>query len=184
MFFWQRKDKSEELFVRKESKSKNKMILWLRERVRQCAKKNFQGCAQIYRQERRFWEIFVGFPEFFWNFLEFSTIFLEFSAIFLENFPKIFAIFFDFCDFLTIFPENFSENSRPQSVTVQPGSRHYCKFTSKFTLILILILIKILQSTKFEGSHFFNSLSTFTSINGFSQPFAHFSNLLSTTQTF
>ena len=109
-----------------------------------------------------------NFRRFSRIFLEFSTIFLEFSAIFLENFPKIFAIFFDFCDFPTIFPENFSENSRPQSVTVQPGSRHYYKFTRKFTSKFTPILIKILQSTKFEGSHFFNSLTTFTGITGFS----------------
>ena len=96
--------------------------------------------------------------EFFWKI---SAIFWKISAIFWKIFPKIFAIFFDFCDFPTIFPENFSENSRPQSVTVQPGSRHYCKFTSKFTIKFTLILIKILQSTKFEGSHFFNSLTTF-----------------------
>ena len=50
-------------------------------------------------------------------FLEFSTIFSEFSAIFLENFPKIFCNFFR----LLRFPYDFSENSHPQSVTVQPG---------------------------------------------------------------
>ena len=110
---------------------------------------------------RRFSTIF---STIFWKI---STIFLEFSAIFLENFPKIFAIFFDFCDSLTIFPENFSENFRPQSVTVQPGSRHYCKFTIKFTSKFTPILIKILQSTKFEGSHFFNSLPTFTTSYSF-----------------
>ena len=43
MFFGNEKGKSEELFGRKESKSKNKIILWLRERVRQCAKKKLLG---------------------------------------------------------------------------------------------------------------------------------------------
>lgn len=112
----------------------------------------------------------AGFPQFF---SEFSTIFgifynfLEFSAIFWKIFPKIFAIFFDFCDFPTIFPENFSENSRPQFITVQPGSRHYCKFTIKFTPKFTPILIKILQSTKFEAplsqllNHFFSSFQVF-----------------------
>lgn len=107
-----------------------------------------------------------NFRRFSRIFLEFFRIFLEFSAIFLENFPKNFAIFFDFCDFPTIFPENFSENfsenSCSRSVTVQPRSRHYCKFTSKFIIRFTLILIKILQSTKFEGTHFFNSLPTFS----------------------
>lgn len=102
-----------------------------------------------------------GFRRFSRIFWKISTIFLEFSAIFLENFPKIFAIFFDFCDFPHDFSENFSENSHPQSVTVQPGSRHYCKFTNKFTPKFTPILIKILQSTKFEGSHFFNSFQVF-----------------------
>ena len=87
---------------------------------------------------------------------------MEFSAIFWKIFPKIFAIFFDFCDFPYDFSENFSENSRSQSVTVQPRSRHYCKFTIKFTSKFTLILIKILQSTKFEGSHFHNLLATFS----------------------
>ena len=96
--------------------------------------------------------------EFFAIFLENFYNFLENFYNFLENFPKIFAIFFNLCDFPTIFPENF----RLQFVTVQPGSRHYCKFTSKFTPKFTLILIKILQSTKFEGSHFHNLLATFT----------------------
>ena len=127
---------------------------------------NFRRLLQFFLQ------FFGKFLRFFWNFLQF----------FWKIFPKFFAIFFDFCDFPTIFPENFSENSRPQSVTVQPGSRHYCKFTSKFTSKFTpkftLILIKILQSTKFEGSHFFNSLSTFTDTNRFSQPLIPFRNLL------
>ena len=46
------------------------------------------------------------------------------------------------------------------------------------------MLIKILQSTKFEGSHFFNSLATFTGITGFSQPFIHLYDLLSLPKTF
>ena len=111
-----------------------------------------------------FLQFFGIFLQFFWNFLQF----------FWKIFPKIFAIFFDFCDFPTIFPENFSENSCPQSVTVQPGFRHYCKFTSKFTPKFTLILIKILQSTKFEGSHFYSFLATFTT----------FRNLMPTSQTF
>lgn len=121
------------------------------------------------------------------SFRRFSTIFLEFFYNFLENFWKISTIFGKFLRFFwkifTIFcdfSENFSENSRPQSVTVRPRSRHYCKFTIKFTIRFILILIKILQSTKFEDSHFysflatfstpFNSLSTFSTINRLSKP--------------
>ena len=122
------------------------------------------------------------FLQFFGKFLQFFRNFLQF---FWKIFPKIFAIFFNLCDFPTIFPENFSENfsenSRSQSVTVQPGFSRgstgvspYCKFTIKFTSRITpkftLILIKILQSTKFEGSHFFNSLSTFTDTNRISKP--------------
>ena len=98
---------------------------------------------------------FHRFLEFFWNFLE------NFCD-FLENFSKNFRNFFDFLRLPYNFSENFSENSRPQSVTVQPGSRHYCKFTRKFTSKFTPILIKILQSTKFEGSHFYSFLATFT----------------------
>ena len=126
----------------------------------------------------KFSEVSTIFSAIFWKI---STIFLEFSAIFWKIFLKIFAIFFNFCDFPTIFPENFSENSCPQSVTVQPGSRHYCKFTSKFTSRITpkftLILIKILQSTKFEGSHFFNSLSTFITFHNLSQLLSSLSSL-------
>lgn len=86
---------------------------------------------------------------------------------FLQFFYNFFGIF---CDF----SENFSENSRSQSVTVQPGSRHYCKFTIKFTSRITPILIKILQSTKLEGSHFFNSFQLLTD----------FPNLAPTSQTF
>ena len=85
--------------------------------------------------------------EFFW----------KISTIFWKIFPKIFSTFVTPYNF----SENFSENSRSQSVTVQPGSRHYCKFTRKFTPKFTLILIKILQSTKFEGSHFYSFLATF-----------------------
>lgn len=106
--------------------------------------------------------------EIFYNFF---GIFCNFFGKFSEKFLQFFSTF---AISLRFFPENFSENSCPQSVTVQPGSRHYCKFTIKFTLILILILIKILQSTKFEGSHFFNSF----------QLLINFPNLVSTSQTF
>lgn len=113
--------------------------------------------------------------------MEFSTIFWNFLQFFWKIFSKIFAIFFDFCDFPTIFPENFSENfsenSRSQSVTVQPGSRHYCKFTIKFTPKFTPILIKILQSTKFEGSHFHNLSQPFTVSYPLFQLLNHFHNL-------
>ena len=141
------------------------MILWLRERVRQCAKKNFQGCAQIYRQEgegfRKFLQIF---PEFFWNFLQFfwkiSTIFWKISTIFWKISPKFLQFFSTFAISLRFF-RKFSLTIRYGSTGVSP----YCKLTSKFTSKFTPILIKILQSTKFEGSHFFNSLSTFTTFH-------------------
>ena len=120
---------------------------------------------------RKFLQIF---PEFFWNFLQFfwkiSTIFWKSSTIFWKISTIFWKISTIFCNFFQPlrFPYDFSENSCPQSVTVQPGSRHYCKFTSKFTSKFTPILIKILQSTKFEGSHFHNLL----------QLFSHFKNLL------
>ena len=119
-------------------------------------RKTFRVARRFIGRRKRFWKIFGGFPEFFWNFLEFSAIFLEFSAIFLENFPKNFCNFFQLLRLPYDFSENFSENSRSQSTTVQPGFRHYCKFTSKFTPKFTPILIKILQSTKFESSHFYS----------------------------
>lgn len=89
----------------------------------------------------KFSEGFFGiFLEFFAIFLENFYNFLENFYNFLENFPKIFAIFFNLCDFLTIFPENFSENSRSQSVTVQPGSRHIVSLQVSLHLSLHLYL--------------------------------------------
>ena len=113
-------------------------------------------------------ENFRRFSRIFYNFFGIFHNFFGIFCDFLENFPKNFCNFFRLLRFPHDFSENFSENSHPQSVTVQPGSRHYCKFTIKFTSKFTLILIKILQSTKFEGSHFFNSLATFTDTNRFS----------------
>ena len=59
-------------------------------------------------------------------------IFLENFHIFLQFFPKI----------------------STETVTVSPRFHHYCKFTIRFTIKFTLMLIKILQSVKFEGSHF------------------------------
>lgn len=133
---------------------------------------NFRRLLQFFLQ------FFGKFLQFFWNFLRF----------FWKIFPKIFAIFFDFCDFPTVFPENFSENfsenSRLQSVTVQPGSRHYCKFTSKFTSRITPkftpILIKILQSTNLRQpllqvlTGFHNPLSIFPTLCPLPKPFPLF----------
>ena len=171
MFFGNEKINRKSCSEEKKVEAKTKWFYGLESGLGRARRKTFRGARRFIGRRRRFWEFFVGFLEFFWNF---STIFWKISAIFWKIFPKIFAIFFDFCDFLAIFPENFSENSRSQSVTVQPGSRHYCKFTRKFTSKFTLILIKILQSTKFEGSHFFNSLTTFLTLR----------NLVPTSQTF
>ena len=109
------------------------------------------------------------------SFRRFSRIFFgKFSTIFLENFYNFSAIF------PKIFPKILAHNPlrfNRGSTGVQPGSRHYCKFTIKFTIKFTPILIKILQSTKFEGSHFFNSLSTFIATNRLSKPCAHFPKL-------
>lgn len=125
-------------------------------------------------------EGFGKFSQIFQNFLQFFYNFLENFYNFLENFCDFWKISTIFCDF----SENFSENSRSQSVTVQPGSRHYCKFTIKFTLILILILIKILQSTKFEGSHFHNLLQLLIDFHNLSKPYAHFPKLFPSLRSF
>ena len=117
-----------------------------------------------------------SFRRFFGIFLEFFYNFLENFCDFLENFYNFFGKFYNFLRFFGKFFRKFSPTIRYGSA----GSRHYCKFTSKFTLMLI----KILQSTKFEGSHFFNSLATFTGITGFSQPFIHLYDLLSLPKTF
>ena len=109
------------------------------------------------------------------NFLQFSGIFCDFFGKFSQKFLQFFSTF---AISLRFFPKIFSENSRSQSVTVQPRSRHYCKFTSKFIIRFTLILIKILHSTKFEGSHFFNSLPTFTTSLNLFQLLTHFRNLL------
>ena len=134
---------------------------------------NFRRFSRIFLEN--FYNFSVIFCNFFGIFCNFFGIFCDF---FWKIFPKIFAIFFEFYDFPTIFFYDFSENSRSQSVTVQPRFRHYCKFTSKFIIRFTLILIKILQSTKFEGSHFFNSLPTFTTSHNLFQLLSHFRNLL------
>ena len=129
-------------------------------------RKLFRVARRFIGRRIGFWKIFGGFYNFFYNFF---GIFYNFFRIFCNFFGKFSQIFCNFFRLLRLpydFSENFSENSRSQSVTVRPGSRHYCKFTSKFTSRITpkftLILIKILQSTKFEGSHFFNSLTTFS----------------------
>ena len=109
---------------------------------------------------RLFWNFFGKFLQFFGNFLQFFGNFLQFFC----NFFQLLRLPYDFS---RKFFRKFLPTIRYGSTGVPP----YCKFTSKFTPKFTLILIKILQSTKFEGSHFFNSLSTFTATNRFSQPF-------------
>lgn len=134
----------------------------------------------------KFSEASTIFSTIFWKI---STIFLEFSAIFLENFPKNFCNFFRLLRFFYDFSRKFFRKffrkfsltirygSTGDSTEVQPRFRHYCKFTSKFTSKFTPILIKILQSTKFEGSHFFNSLFTFTASYDTLSTFQSFSPL-------
>lgn len=128
------------------------------------------------------------------GFRRFSTIFLEFFYNFLENFWKISTIFWKI---FAIFLENFynllrffGKFFRKFSLTIRYGSTGvspYCKFTRKFTSKFTPILIKILQSTKFEGNtfsipqpllqlliDFHNSLPTFSTPYPLSQVFALF----------
>ena len=129
---------------------------------------NFLGLRADLQVGGRGFGKFHRFPTIFSTiFQKISTIFWKISAIFWKIFRKFSQFFSTFATSLTIFSENFSKNSRSQSVTVQPGSRHYCKFTRKFTPKFTPILIKILQSTKFEGSHFYSFLATFTTSYSF-----------------
>ena len=65
-----------------------------------------------------FLRFFYNFLQFFYNFLENFYNFSENFSDFLENFLRFFGKFFTI--FLRFFG-NFSENSHPQSVAVQPS---------------------------------------------------------------
>ena len=178
MFFGNEKINRKSCSEEKKVKGKTKQFYGLESGLGNARRKTFRVARRFIGRRERFWKIFGGFYNFFYNFFGIFYNFFGIFCDFLENFPKIFHNFFQLLrfpyDFSENFSENFSKNSRPQSVTVQPGSRHYCKFTSKFTSRITPkftpILIKILQSTKFEGSHFFNSLATFTAIHNFLRP--------------
>ena len=192
MFFGSEKINRKSCSEEKKVRVKIKQFYGLESGLGNARRKLFRVARRFIGRRRGFWKIFGGFYNFFYNFF---GIFCDFFGIFCNFFGKFsqnFCNFFRLLQFPYDFSENFSENSRPQSVTVQPGSRHYCKFTIKFTSRITpkftLILIKILQSTKFEGSHFHNllatfttfhnSLSTFTDTNRFSQFLISFRNLL------
>ena len=106
---------------------------------------------------RNFFGIFYNFSTIFWKI---STIFWKIFAIFLEN-------FYNFLQFFGKFFRKFSLTIRYGSTGVSP----YCKFTSKFTPKFTPILIKILQSTKFEGSHFHNLSQLLSSLSLLCAPF-------------
>ena len=81
----------------------------------------------------RFFQNFFGiFCNFFGKFLQFFGKFLQFFGKFLQN----------FCNFFQPlrFPYDFSENSCPQSVTVQPRSRHIVSLQVSLHLSLHLYL--------------------------------------------
>lgn len=156
MFFGNEKRNRKSCSEEKKVKGKTIYFYGLESGLSSTRRKLFKVARKFIGRRERFGRFFGGFStiflENFYNFLENFYNFLKNFCDFLENFPKIFCNFFR----LLRFPYDFSENSRPQSVTVQPGSRHYCKFTTKFTSKFTPILIKILQSTKFEDSHFHN----------------------------
>ena len=107
---------------------------------------------------RRFSRIFFGiFCDFFGIFCNFFGIFCNFFGKFSQKFLQFFPTFAISLRFFRKFFRKFSPTIYYSSTGVSP----YCKFTSKFIIRFTLILIKILQSTKFEGSHFHNPLSTF-----------------------
>lgn len=94
------------------------------------------------------------FRRFFQNFLEFFYNFLENFCNFFGKFLQFFWKILQFSAIFGKFFRKFSPTIRYGSAGVSP----YCKFTRKFTSKFTPILIKILQSTKFEGSHFHNLL--------------------------
>lgn len=145
---------------------------------------NFLGLrADLQVGGRGFGKFSEAFSEFFWNFstifLEFSAIFWKISIIFWKISPKFLQFFSTFAISLRFF-RKFLPTIRYGSTGVSP----YCKFTSKFTLILILILIKILQSTKFEGSHFHNLLQLLIDFHNLFKPCVHFPNLFPSLRSF
>ena len=71
-------------------------------------RKTFRAARRFIGRRERFWKIFGGFLQFFLQFFgKFLQFFWNFLRFFWKIFPKIFAIFFDFCDFPTIFPKIF-----------------------------------------------------------------------------
>lgn len=177
MFFGNEKINRESCSEEKKVRGKTVYFYGLESGLSNARRKLFRGARRFIGRRERFWKIFVGFPEFFWNF---SVISWKISTIFWKIFAIFWKISIIFCDF----SENFSENSRSQSVTVQPGSRHYCKFTIKFTPKFTPILIKILQSTKFEGSHFHNLSQPFTTLCPLFQLLTNFHDLFASLCSF
>lgn len=132
--------------------------------------KLFRSARRFIGRRRGFSTIFSEFSTIFRNFLQFFGIFCNFFGKFSQKFLQFFSTFAIFLRFFRKFFRKFSHTIRYGSTGVPP----YCKFTSKFTPKFTLILIKILQSTKFEGSHFHNLL----------QFLIHFHNSLSPLGTF
>ena len=108
------------------------------------------------------------FLEFFGNFYNFLENFCDFFGKFSQNFCNFFQLLQLSYDFSRKFFRKFLPTIHYGSTGVSP----YCKFTSKFTSKFTPILIKILQSIKFEDGHFFNFLSTFIAPYPLSQPFS------------
>ena len=146
-----------------EKKVKGKIVYFygLESGLGNARRKTFRVARRFIGRRRGFWKIFGGFYNFFYNFLEnfynFFGIFCNFFGKFLQffgKFPQNFCNFFQPLRFPYDFFRKFLPTIRYGSTGVSP----YCKFTSKFTPKFTPILIKILQSTKFEGSHFHNLL--------------------------
>ena len=144
MFFGNEKRNRKSCSEEKKVKGKTIYFYGLESGLGSARRKLFRVARRFISRRERFWKIFGGFYNFFCNFLENFYNFLENFCDFWKISTKIFAIFFDFCDFLAIFPENFSENfsenSRSQSVTVQPGSRHIVSLQVSLQVSLHLYL--------------------------------------------
>ena len=108
MFFGNEKENRKSCSEEKKVRRKITYFYGLESGLGNARRKLFRVARRFIGRRRGFWEVFV---DFFGIFLEFFGKFLQFFWNFLQFFwkisTKIFAIFFDFCDFPTIFPKIF-----------------------------------------------------------------------------
>ena len=96
MFFGNEKINRKSCSEEKKVRGKRVYFYGLESGLSNARRKTFRVARRFIGRRKGFWKIFGGFYNFFYNFL--------------ENFYKIFAIFFNLCDFLTIFPKILAHN--------------------------------------------------------------------------